>query len=225
MSSTLGGFDSRTEMAWRRGSRTHAGRRMSVIFLAILVLALLLPPAFEQSGARAQDDNTEIPVAQAVARIQQHADAITRRIIEMDSLYEGSNFGGGLEQHIQAAGGIPVWSDRHTIRWAWENDRGSFYSKHRKALQNSILTVRQQGYALASQLDYLDRGMAAWTVRETQYVQEFAKVFDIMRAGPLGEADVKYQQQLEAGADEMLFEALAPIAVIVFEGGKEDAVP
>jgi hypothetical protein len=195
------------------------------ILLAILVFVLSLLPALERGGARAQGDAPEISLAQAVARIQQQADTITRRISEMDSLYEGSNFGGGLEQHIQAAGGIPVWSDRHTIRWAWEKDRGSFYANHRTALQDSILVVRQQGYVLASQLDYLDRGMAAWTAREAQYVQEFAKVFDIMRAGPLGEADTTYQQQLEAGADEMLFEALTPIPVIVFEGGREDAVP
>jgi hypothetical protein len=195
--------------------------RMPVLGWAHFLISLLgliwVEPSFAQAPLT-------VPAAEASVRINQHADLISSRIREMNLLYEGKGFGGDLEGHLSRAGADAGLPFRHILRWGWEAGR-SYYSVPLQALNDSIAVIQSQGYAVKTDLDYLDRGMEGWKPQEEKVQGVFADAFStLVRTGELSdELPILPKIDPKGFTAQRFFQALKPDAEHSAPGFKEGA--
>lgn len=120
---------------------------------------------------------TGISVGQATQTIQGYIDRIETR--KKDALRVGSKeeIMRRYTPIFQRVGVVNVQSavENHTNVWMhWSGVCDYHYDRHQERLTNSLNTIKNQGYAKAEDMAYLEKGMASWS----QYELALRKIFE-----------------------------------------------
>lgn len=149
------------------------------LLLLCIVICVCSPSGYAQST---------VPLAEAERQIQSHITYLESRKTDLDKLYLGRNALNTLNQ-IRAKSGLPpsngptdeyyyIYQHHHGLRFIWGNEGHGFYDYHIEALQSSLRFLRDRKRALATELDYLNNGMAALKRHDPKIAEVFAKLAD-----------------------------------------------
>lgn len=158
----------------------HLMRRLAI------VVPLLLSPTTVAVGQPLEPPAFQLVDAQTAGeRLRVHQRAVEDRLANMATLFDTgakATLVSAFEQRNVdelAMGYADAWSG-NSVYLTWVNSLRPFYYGHLETLKQSLRAIEASGYAAEIELDYIDRGVAAWLDEETHVAAQMQTYVDLL---------------------------------------------